>query len=119
MTVKIDIYKAYDKIDLHFLRSVLMGMDFPELWIRLIMNCVTSVSYEVLINGSPQPQFKPLCDLCQGDPLSPFRFVLCMNVLSQALDKSAENRAIKGIRIARNAPKITHLLFADDAILFS
>ena len=51
------------------------------------MNCVTSVSYEVLINGVPEQQFLPSGGLCQGDPLSPYLFVLCMNVLAEMLKK--------------------------------
>ena len=83
MTVKIDMQKAYDRISWNFLRQVLSTYGFPPNWVTLIMNCVSTVSYEVLINGVPKTQFKPKTGLRQGDPLSPYLFVMCINVVTE------------------------------------
>jgi hypothetical protein len=83
------------------------------------MGCISTVSYQVLINGQPSTSFTPARGIRQGDPLSPYIFILCANVLSGLLHKEAQSHSIHSIQVARNAPKITHLLFADDSLLFA
>lgn len=117
-SIKIDLQKAYDKISWEFLQDLLSFMNFPPKWIQLIMQCVTTVSFKVQINGGLSPQFLPKAGLRQGDPISPYLFILCMNVLSGLLIKNQDNSKIKGIKIARKAPAINHLIYADDILLF-
>ncbi|XP_056698409.1 uncharacterized protein [Spinacia oleracea] len=93
-------------------------MGFPAKWRHWIMQCVTTVSYSILINGEPSQPFKPKCGLRQGDPMSPYIFILVMEVLSRMLSKAEADGCIKGIRIARNTPSISHLFFADDSLFF-
>lgn len=76
------------------------------------------MSFSVLVNGSPEGYFKPSRGLCQGDPLSPFLFILCSEVLSRLLVREIDNGNLKGINICRNNPCISHLLFADNLIVF-
>lgn len=116
--LKLDMAKAYDRIEWPFLHRVLVDMGFPCYWVNLIMKCVSSVSFSILINGNPSPSFYPKRGLRQGDPLSPYLFILCAKVLSGLILKSQERRALHGICIARSAPEISHLFFADDSILF-
>jgi hypothetical protein len=71
------------------------------------------------VNGLPNRSFKPERGIRQGDTLSPYVFILCANVLSSLIHKGARNKEIHGIQVARNAPKITHLFFADDSLLFA
>lgn len=59
MTLKLDMSKAYDKIDWLFLRSAMENMGFDQRWVTLVMRCVTSVSYSLLINGSLKEKFAP------------------------------------------------------------
>ncbi|XP_074314842.1 uncharacterized protein LOC141651011 [Silene latifolia] len=110
--------KAYDKVRWDFLEAVLVRYGFPQKLITLMMNCVTSVSYEILVNGIPLPQFRPRCGLRQGDPLSPYLFILCMEVLSRNMEHANEQRLIHGIQLVREVQPITHLFFADDSVFF-
>lgn len=57
--MKIDISKAYDRVDWSFLRAVLLTMNFSPIWVNWIMECVTAVTYTLLINGCPSQSFKP------------------------------------------------------------
>ena len=87
-------------------------------WIKA---CVTIAHFSVLVNGSPEGFFGSSCGLRQGDPLSPFLFLLIMEVLSRILKKTKENNLIQGFHVgAVNSVgvRISHLLFADDTILF-
>jgi hypothetical protein len=83
------------------------------------MECISTVSYQILINGQPSICIVPERGIRQGDPLSPYVFILCSNVLSGLLHKEVQNNNLHGIQVARGAPKITHLLFADDSLFFA
>jgi hypothetical protein len=85
-------------------------------WIRIY---ISSPSFSILVNGSPSGHFSPERGLRQGDPLSPFLFILGMEVLSRLLLCQESQDLLKGIKIARNCYPISHLLFADDFILFA
>ncbi|XP_074305947.1 uncharacterized protein LOC141641174 [Silene latifolia] len=115
---KADMSKAYDRIRWDFLHCTLICFGFPNGLINLIMSVVTTVSYEVLVNGAPLKQFQPSCGLRLGDPLSPYLFILCMEILSQNILAAQANGSIYGIKLSRNAPPLSHLLFADDSIFF-
>lgn len=119
MALKLDMAKAYDRMEWTFIKCVLQSMGFPERILQLIMGCISTVSYQVLINGQPSTSFSPERGIRQGDPLSPYIFILCANVLSGLLHRESNNQSIHGIQVARHAPKITHLLFADDNLLFA
>uniref|UniRef100_A0A803NJ15 Reverse transcriptase n=1 Tax=Cannabis sativa TaxID=3483 RepID=A0A803NJ15_CANSA len=118
MAIKTDMSKAYDRLEWNFLLRVLKENGFNDKVCTLIMQCVTTVSYSILLNGAPLAPFNPNCGLRQGDPLSPFLFILCSEVLSKLILKPEKEKAISGIRIAHNACPISHLFYADDAIFF-
>jgi hypothetical protein len=118
VALKLDISKAYDRIDWEYLRGIMCKMGFSTQWISWIMMCVETVDYSVIVNGNIVGPIIPGRGLRQGDPLSPYLFIICAEGLS-ALIRQAEARGdIHGTKICRNAPIISHLLFADDCFLF-
>ncbi|WZZ75662.1 hypothetical protein YC2023_087032 [Brassica napus] len=119
MAVKTDMSKAYDRLEWEFIRLVLQRMGFHEKWIHWIMECISSVTYAFLINGSPRGRVKPSRGIRQGDPLSPYIFILCSEVLSGLCNKAQEDGLLEGIRVAKGCPRVNHLLFADDTMFFS
>ena len=118
MAVKLDMSKAYDRVEWSFLEEVMRKMGFNEQWISLMMICVKIVSYSVLVNGEPQGKIQPLRRIRQRDPLSPFLFLLCTEGLNRLIVKVEKEGFINGFSLNRGGPKLTHLLFADDSILF-
>ena len=82
------------------------------------MMCVKMVSYSVLINGEPKGMIVPSRGLRQGDPISPYLFLLCTEGLSAMLKKEENEGYIKGVAVSRGAPSVSHLFFANDSIIF-
>lgn len=82
------------------------------------MQCVSTVSYSILINGVAHGNITPTRGIRQGDPLSPYLFLLCAKGLSAIIHEVGRNNQISGISICRGCPIITRLFFADDSLLF-
>ena len=93
-------------------------MSFHEKWINLIMHCITTISYFVLINGVAYGSIIPTRGLRQGDLVSPYIFLLCAYGFSSLINDAARNQRISGVSICKGSPKITHLFFTDDSLLF-
>ncbi|CAL1398314.1 unnamed protein product [Linum trigynum] len=115
---KLDMAKAYDRVEWSFLEKVMRKLGFDGRWVNIIMSCVTSVSYSVLVNGHKTDCFIPSRGLRQGDPLSPYLFLLCAEGLSALIKKAEKEGQLNGIQIRKKAPTISHLLFADDSLVF-
>ncbi|KAL0359790.1 UNVERIFIED_CONTAM: putative mitochondrial protein [Sesamum angustifolium] len=118
MALKLDVSKAYDKVEWTFLEQVLFKLGFPPRFIRLVMLCVSSVSYSFMLGGRQFGTFIPERGLRQGDPLSPYLFLLCTEAFSSILQRAEADGRIRGVSICRGAPHISHLLFADDTLIF-
>ncbi|XP_057449118.1 uncharacterized protein LOC130740498 [Lotus japonicus] len=118
LAFKIDLEKAYDSVSWAFLEETLVLYGFPSMIVRLIMSCVSSSHISIMWNGSRLPKFKPDRGLRQGDPLSPYLFVLCMERLSVLIHNLVDNGEWKPVRISQGGPPISHLFFADDVLLF-
>uniref|UniRef100_A0A2N9FG91 Reverse transcriptase domain-containing protein n=1 Tax=Fagus sylvatica TaxID=28930 RepID=A0A2N9FG91_FAGSY len=119
VAMKVDLQKAYDRINWNFLRIVLRRFGFQEVFVNWIMQCVTSVSFLVLINGGKSKSFRPTRGIRQGDPLSPYLFILCQEVLSRLIDKELIEGNIRGVCMNVGGPAFTHVMYADDIILFA
>lgn len=109
--------KVYDRVQLAFLRAVMSRVGFYSQWIDFVMNCVTTVSYSILINGQPQQFFTPKRGIRQGDPLSPYLFLLISKALSSLLRKVEQVGSISSVPIGKCLLKVNHLFFADDSLL--
>ncbi|KAK4282627.1 hypothetical protein QN277_013982 [Acacia crassicarpa] len=118
MAIKIDLIKAYDRVSWQFMRRTLEEIRILEALIRLIMQCVTTSRINVLWNGGKTGEFEHSRGLRQGDPLSPYLFVLAMEKLSHIITTAVNGGIWKPIRVGSGGPKISHLVFADDLMVF-
>jgi hypothetical protein len=118
MALKLDMSKAYDKVEWEFLEAIMKKLGFAERWIHMIMMCVKSVIYSIMINGQPHGKISPSRGIQQGDPLSPYLFILCVEELSYMMDKAVREQKITGIPVAHGGMRMSHLFFADDSLLF-
>lgn len=118
MAIKLDISKASDRVEWEFLRKMMIKLGFDERWVALAMETVITASYSILLNGEPKGFIKPTRGIKQGDPLSPYLFLICAEGLSAMLRKAEEQRRIQSILSCRGGVNISHLLFADDSLLF-
>ncbi|KAA3476719.1 reverse transcriptase [Gossypium australe] len=118
MALKLDMSKAYDRVEGLFIKAVMLKMGFAESFLELITRCLNSVQFSILINGEEGLNFRSTRGLRQGDPLSPYLFLFCAEGLSALMRLACEEKKISGAKVCRNSLSITHLVFADDCILF-
>lgn len=116
--LKLDMSKAYDRVEWDFLEATMSRMGFCDQWIRLIMLCISSVSFSVMLNGKPGRFFKPSRGIRQGDPLSTYLFLLISEVLSRNIALAVNDKSLRGLKISRRGPCPSHLFFADDSLFF-
>ncbi|XP_060964189.1 uncharacterized protein LOC133033466 [Cannabis sativa] len=118
MALKLDMSKAYDRIEWGFLEAMLRKLGFQEHCIQLLLTCVRSVSYKFVAGGQEVGPIVPTRGLRQGDPLSPYLFILCAEGFSALLNDYERRGRIRGCRVARGAPLVSHMLFADDSYIY-
>lgn len=83
------------------------------------MECISTISFSTLINGRMTKYFKPTRGLRQGDPILPYLFILCQKVLSIIIDREFLNGAIKGVKVNVVGLSFTHVIYADDIMVFA
>ncbi|KAM1606865.1 hypothetical protein PS1_028017 [Malus domestica] len=118
MGIKLDMQKAYDRVEWDFLDVVMEKMGFHSRWRKLVMGCVTSVSFSILLNGHPGRKFAPSHGLRQGGPLSPYLFFFVSVVLSRMIQGAVDQQLLAGVKMNMHFPVISHIFFVDDILLF-
>ncbi|WMV54060.1 hypothetical protein MTR67_047445 [Solanum verrucosum] len=118
---KLDIEKAYDHVNWAYLLRELNRMGFGQKWIKWVKFCISTVSFSVIINGSPTGFFRTQKGLRQGDPLSSFLFLLAMAGLNSMVKTANMHGWLRGFNMARERSdnlEVTHLQYADDTLIF-
>jgi hypothetical protein len=116
--LKLDMKKAYDRVEWNYLQAITLKLGFHQLLVQLIMRLVSSNSFSVLLNGDCLSSFKPTRGIHQGDPISPYLFLIAAEGLSCLLKSRSQSSELSGIKVVPTAPMVSHLLFADDSLLF-
>lgn len=116
LLLKVDFDKAFDSVNWEYLDSVLMQMGFGLKWRLWMKGCLSSSRASVLVNGSPTKEFSMSRGVRQGDPLSPFLFIIAMEGLNVAMKAARDKGLYTGIHIPNSDCVISHLFYADDAI---
>ena len=117
MLLKLHLSKAFDKLSWTFIQDMLKAFGFCLPWIRWISSLISSSHLSILVNGFPSRPFKPSRGIRQGDPLSPFLFVLMAEGLGRHIKHALLSRKLKGISV-HNSPATSHQQFVDDTMLF-
>lgn len=116
--IKLNISKAYDRVEWNFLEKIMLSLGFPVEWVDLAMSTVHSASYSIIVNDEPCGYITPSRGIKQGDPLLPYLFLFCAEGLSSLLRRATINNDMKGLLSCHGGVCISHLLFADDSLLF-
>lgn len=111
--MKVDLRKAYDSVEFSFIKDVMMGLGFPEVFVQMMMTCITYAQFAIIINGVPHGYFRGRRGLRQGDHFSPYLFVIAMEYLSRKLRKLESDRNFS-YHLHYKEMKLYHLTFADD-----
>ena len=118
MALKLDMSKAYDIVEWACLDKIMEKLGFHSRWRGLMMQCISSVTYAIRINGKPSGQIFPSRGLRKGDSLSPYLFLICAEGLSALIKKASVDGLLGGISVCRRGPSLSHLFFADDSLIF-
>jgi hypothetical protein len=117
MAAKLDMSKAYDRVEWSFLERVMIKLGMCNQFVENVMKCVRSVTYRFKVNGNITDTITPGRGLRQGDPISPYLFLLCAEGFSALIHDAEEKELLYGIKLAPSAPSVNHLLFVDDSLL--
>uniref|UniRef100_A0A803P6Q0 Reverse transcriptase domain-containing protein n=1 Tax=Cannabis sativa TaxID=3483 RepID=A0A803P6Q0_CANSA len=118
MEIKLDMSKTYVRVQWGFLEAMMRKLGFHEQCIQLVMKCVSSVAYKFVVGGHEVGSIVPTRGLRQGDPLSPYLFILCAKGFSALLQDFERRGRIRGCKVTRKAPLVSHMLFANDSYIY-
>lgn len=111
VALKIDLEQAYDRLEWSFIRDTLGHFKLANHLISLIMSCVSTSSISILYNGGALESFLPSRGIRQGDPLSPYFFILCMKVLGALITKKCDAKLWDPIKASKGGLAFSHLFF--------
>ena len=119
MAIKLDLEKAYDRLKWSFFRDTLKLFRLPSKLISLIMSYISSSAISILFNGGVLEAFHPSQGIHQGNPLLPYLFILCMEVLRALIEDKCKKKLWNLVKSSQSGPAFSHLFFADDLMLLS
>ena len=111
MNLKLDILKDFGKVEWDFIDKGMRQIGFTDLWCIWIYKCMLTVSYSVLIYGELTKTIYPQRRIRQGDPISPYLYIICTKGLSQLIKNAIHQQKLHGYKASRGGPAISHLLF--------
>jgi hypothetical protein len=117
MILKLDLSKAFDKLSWQYMRISLLAFGFCNEWVNWILNLTSSSFFSILVNGTPSKTFSPSRGIHQGDPLSPFLFVIMVEGLSCYIKASILNGSLQGLSLHGIQPTVSHSQFVDDTMM--
>lgn len=104
MAVKLDMSKAYERVEWKFIEVMLVKLGFNQKWVDLVSNCISTVSHSTTVNGDISKVFCPSRGLLLGETLSPYLFLICAEGLTVLIKQGARLGALKGISTCRRRP---------------
>lgn len=120
MGIKLDLEKTYDFLSWNYIWYVFLKFGFSARWVDLVMECITTTSFSILLNGIPHGYFYPKKGIRHGDPLSPYNFIICIEPLIRQLNLVATDpKSHVRILSSPRGLNISNLVFADDCLLFA
>ncbi|XP_023929263.2 uncharacterized protein LOC112040610 [Quercus suber] len=119
MALKIDLEKVYDKLERNFIRDMLIRVNLSMDIIDVITSCVSTVSTSILFNGEALDPIFASRGIRQGDPISPYLFILCMDYLGQLIEEKCSGKLWQPVKASQSGLAFSHLFFAEDLILFA
>ncbi|KAL8158478.1 hypothetical protein V2J09_000015 [Rumex salicifolius] len=119
MILKLDLEKAYEKLNWNFVEASMRAVGLPANWVDWIGTCIRTLHMQLLWNGKVTRQFTPTRGIRQGDPISPYIFILCIERLSHLIINSVKKGEWRPISLNRGGPRLSHMFFVDDIILFA
>jgi hypothetical protein len=119
MLIKLDLSKAFDHLSWQYMHSLLSTFGFSRDWIQWIMKLTSSAFFSILVNGVPSQPFSPSIGIRQGDPLSPFLFVIMAEGLGHYITASIEEGSLQGLPLHGLQPVASHSQFVDDTMLMN
>ncbi|TYK31266.1 hypothetical protein E5676_scaffold455G005560 [Cucumis melo var. makuwa] len=116
--LKLDLEKAFDRVDWNFLENTLSLKKFNPKWISWIMGCLKNPKFSIFVNGKPRGRITASRGIRQGDPFSPFLFLLVSEVLGEIINKLHSNGQFEGFLVGKDMIHLPLLQFSNDTLLF-
>ncbi|KAJ4779287.1 reverse transcriptase [Rhynchospora pubera] len=115
--LKADITKAFDKLSWNFLEKTCEWVNMPNKITRMLISAYQRAQVSIHINGSGDGYITPERGLRQGCPMSPYAFIMVMEMLTRKLKKALHQNILEGVKLAPSAQTLTHMIYADDLVL--
>jgi hypothetical protein len=117
MLIKLDLSKSFDSLNWNYIFNILATFGFSENWLQWVKSLISMTFFSILVNGSPSPTFSPTRGICQGDPLSPFLFILMEEGLGRDIKEEVVLGNWKGLSLHGEESPAMHQQFVDDTML--